>query len=127
MTPAAARKKPTRVVNYSSDLTLMGKDTLFDDLVTRAGGVNAASLAGLSQWPRIDTETLLKLSPDKIVVLGEDSPKLRKEITSHAAWGRLDTVKKNQFIFLESKTALSTSHYFGRAATTLRQRLSDKH
>jgi iron complex transport system substrate-binding protein len=126
VTPATARDKPVRIVNYSPDMALMGKDTLFDDLVTRAGGVNAASMAGLSHWPRIDTETLLKLSPDKIVVLGDDTPERRKEIMSHAAWGRLDAVKKNQFIFLESKTALSTSHYFARAVATLRQRLSDK-
>ena len=103
----------------------MGKDTLFDDLVTRSGGVNAASSAGLSHWPRIDTETLLRLKPDKIIILGADNEKQRKEIKSHAAWGRLDAVKKNQFIFLDAKKVLSTSHYFGRAVVDLRQRLSN--
>jgi iron complex transport system substrate-binding protein len=123
--PARASKKSTRVLNYSADLSVMGKDTLFDDLVTRAGGMNSASIAGLSHWPRIDTETLLKLNPDKIIVLGNDSPERRKEIKTHAAWGRLKAVKNSQFIFMDPKTTLSTSHYFGRAVADLRQRLSN--
>ena len=126
ITPAPPRANALRVLSYNRDLTVMGKDTLFDDLVTRSGGVNAASSAGLSHWPRIDTETLLRLKPDTIIILGADNAKQRIEIKSHAAWGRLDAVKKNQFIFLDPKIALSTSHYFGRAVAALRQRLSDK-
>ena len=115
---------PIRVVNYSPDLTLMGKETLFDDMVTRAGLINAASAFGLTRWPRIDTETLMRLKPDKIIIWGDDSAKMRKTIKTHAAWSRLDAVRKDQFIFIDAKTALSTSHYFGKAVATLSQQQS---
>jgi iron complex transport system substrate-binding protein len=116
--------KRLRVINYSADMVVMGLNTLFDDLVTRAGGINVASELGLRNWPRIDVETLLSMKPDKIIVIGVDSPKVRAAIKAHPAWGRLDAViKGNQLIFLDSKTALSTSHYFGSAISDLKKRL----
>lgn len=121
--PSASPKK-VRVINYSPDLVVMGLDTLFDDLVTQAGAINVAGEFGLHHWPKIDMETLLKMKPDKIIVIGVDSPKKRAAIKAHPAWGRLDAVtKENQLIFLDAKTALSTSHYFSGAIKDLQKHL----
>jgi iron complex transport system substrate-binding protein len=123
-----APKKRLRVINYSPDLTIMGQDTLFEDLVIRAGGINVGSELGLRHWPRIDAETLLRAQPDKIVVLGADTLKMRATIKSDPAWGRLNAVMKgHDLIFLDQRSALSTSHYFSRAVTELREKLNPKH
>jgi iron complex transport system substrate-binding protein len=112
-----------RVILYNADLTVMGKDTLFDDLVNRAGALNVASERGLKHWPKIDGDTLLASKPEKIIVFGDDSEAARKAIRMHPAWSKLDAVRNDQFIFLESKTAQSTSHYFADAVESLRQKL----
>jgi ABC-type Fe3+-hydroxamate transport system substrate-binding protein len=120
--PQALKQKP-RLLSYSADLTIMGDGTLFNDLVVKSGGINAASSRNLKLWPRVDTETLLTLDPDIIVILGQDTPSERQAIKTHAAWGRLKAVRNNRFIFLTSQTALSTSRYFAEAIQELRTKL----
>ncbi len=120
------KQKPT-LLSYSPDLSVMAKDTLFDDLVEKSGGINAASVRNLKLWPRIDTETLLTLKPDFIVIVGADTPEKRNEIRNHSSWKRLKAVQQNQLIFLGSRTALSTSHYFAEAVRELRLQLRSRH
>ena len=124
ISPANPSAKKLRLINYSPDMVVMGLGTLFDDLVTRAGGINVASERGLRNWPRIDLETLLSTKPDKIIVIGVDTLIIRAAIKNHPAWGRLPAViKGDQLIFLDSNSALSTSHYFSRAITNLKRQL----
>jgi iron complex transport system substrate-binding protein len=124
ISPATPTVKKLRFINYSPDMVVMGLDTLFDELVTRAGGINAAGELGLRNWPRIDMEMLLKAKPDKIIVIGVDTPKARAAIKNHPVWGRLPAViKGDQLIFLDSNSALSTSHYFSRAIVSLKKHL----
>jgi len=117
-------KRPV-VINYSPDMTIMAKDTLFDDLVSRAGAINAASQKGLKNWPKIDGETLIAMQPDKIIVLGEKNS-MEQQILRHAIWKKLDAVKKKSFIYVSPRTSLSTSHYFANAVEELRLKLHEK-
>lgn len=110
--------KPT-LLNYSTDLTIMGKNTLFNDIIIKAGGLNVAALQGLDAWPKIDAETLLKMNPDFIVILEDESPSLKRIIKSHHIWKRLKAVQNDRFIFIKSKDAFSTSHYIAGAIETL--------
>jgi len=122
-------KKPT-ILNYSSDLIIMGKNTLFNDIISKAGGMNAAALQGLEAWPRLDAETLVKMDPDYLVVLDDESASLKQAIKSHSIWKRLNAVRNDRFIFIRSRDAFSTSHYIASAveslADALKARQSDK-
>jgi iron complex transport system substrate-binding protein len=120
--PPVLKNKPS-VLSYSEDLTIMGGGTLFDDLVKKAGATNAAANHMLQMWPRIDTETLLALNPDMILVLADDTPAKRQEIKAHGAWGRLKAVHDGKIIFINAKTALSTSRFFAEAIQELRSKL----
>ncbi len=123
-------RKPT-VLNYSSDFIIMGKNTLFNDITSKAGGLNAAALQGLEAWPRLDAETLLKMDPDYLVVLEDESDSLKQAIKSNNIWKRLKAVRNDRFIFIRSRDAFSTSHYIASAveslAEALKARHSDKH
>lgn len=117
-------RNPLSLILYDSELVIMGAETLFDDLVKRAGATNAASKRGLKAWPKIDTEALVSMNPDAVVILEEDTRKLRQTISNHPAWRQLKAVQKNRFIFLNKRTAQSTSHYFADAVVELRQAIS---
>lgn len=116
-------RKPT-ILNYSSELTIMGKNTLFNDIVFKAGGLNAAALQGLQAWPKIEAETLLKMNPDYLVVFEDENPSLKKSIKSHHIWKRLKAVENDRFIFIKSKDAFSTSHYIAAAIESLAHALN---
>ena len=121
--PITLVANPQSLLLFDSDLVIMGSETLFDDLVKRAGGINAAAAHGIKAWPKLDSESLITMNPDAIVVLKHDSPELRANIRKHPAWGKLPAVKNQKFIFLKSRTAQSTSHYFADGVEELRTKL----
>ena len=119
-TKSKTSKPKLRVLSYSQDLTVMGKDSLFDDLVNRAGGVNTATVMGLSRWPKIEAEMLLTSKTDAVIIMEPDSKQLRLSIKNHPVWKKLPAVKAGNLIFIDPKLALSTSHYFAKAVNELR-------
>lgn len=56
------------VLDYSEMGSTSGKNTNFDDIVTKAGLVNAAAKAGLEGWPQISKEKIVEINPDIIIV-----------------------------------------------------------
>lgn len=115
-------KTKLRVLSYSPDLTVLGKDSLFDDLVNRAGGMNTAATMGLSRWPKIEAEMLLTSKTDAVIIMEPDSKQLRLSIKNHPVWKKLPAIKAGNLIFIDSKIALSTSHYFAKAVNDLRHK-----
>ncbi|MEI6834124.1 MAG: ABC transporter substrate-binding protein [bacterium] len=113
------KTRPLRLINYSPDMTIMAQKTLFDDLVTRAGGVNVASEKGLSFWPKIDAETLLSLRPDVVIITDQNVAEKEREIRNHPVWKKMVAVQKGRLIFIDPREALSTSHYFANAVRHL--------
>lgn len=114
-----------RLINFSPDLILMGRNTLFDDMVKRAGGINLTGDRGLAFWPKIDPETLLSFKPDQIVILDQDNKETRQQIQNHTVWKRLSAVENGRFIFVPAKDAWSTSHFFANAVENLSNQLSN--
>jgi iron complex transport system substrate-binding protein len=104
-------------------MTIMARKTLFDDLVARAGGINAASERGLSFWPKIDGETLLSLKPDMIIITDRNIAQKEREIKNHPVWKKMTAVQNGRLIFIDPREALSTSHYFANAVRELHQKL----
>ena len=117
------KTRPPRLINYSPDMTIMAQKTLFDDLVTRAGGVNVASEKGLSFWPKVDAETLLSLRPDIVIITDQNVAEKEREIRNHPVWKKMTAVQKGRLIFIDPREALSTSHYFADAVRQLQFKL----
>jgi iron complex transport system substrate-binding protein len=56
-----------KVLILMPDRTLLGKDTLLDDVVTQAGYINIAREWGVVGWQKISEEKLLQAHPDWIL------------------------------------------------------------
>jgi len=56
-----------RVMDYG-EMGSSGKNTNFDDIVTRAGLVNVVAEAGIEGWPMLSKEKIVEMNPDIIVL-----------------------------------------------------------
>jgi len=79
-----------------------GAGTLFNELISMAGGQNIA--AGLSFWKKINPEFVAKAEPDIIIVpIGvmnqEEESKIKEIISKRAGWSNIPAIK-NQKIFI---------------------------
>lgn len=113
-TEQAPLKRET-AVSWSSDLTVMAEDTLFDDLLNINHLENVAAKAGLKHWPRVTPESLQKWNPDWVVIGcdGEDCQTAETTAAKHAAWKNLEAIKKHRFIRVSPRVLVSTSQFFG--------------
>jgi iron complex transport system substrate-binding protein len=90
------------VGNPSETIFTPGAGTLFNELITFAGGQNIA--AGLSFWKKISPEFVAQAEPDIIIVpvgvmnQGEES-KIKSDISQHPGWSNIPAIK-NQKIFI---------------------------
>lgn len=56
------------MLDYSEMGSTSGKGTNTDDILTRAGVVNAAAKAGLDGWPTVNKENIVEWDPDVILL-----------------------------------------------------------
>ena len=84
------------------DIFTPGAGTLFNELITLAGGQNIA--AGLTFWKQISPEFVAQAEPDIIIVPvgvmnpGEES-KIKSDISQRSGWSNIPAIK-NQKIFI---------------------------
>jgi iron complex transport system substrate-binding protein len=93
------RERP-RVLSFDGSGTVMAGGTTFDELVNLAGGVNAATIAGLKGWPKPGAESLASMAPDVIVLLTDTRSKNELVELLHKTPGWRDTpaVKRERFV-----------------------------
>ena len=90
------------VGSTSETIFTPGAGTLFNELITFAGGQNIA--ADLSFWKKISPEFVAQAEPDIIIVpvgvmnQGEES-KIKSDISQHPGWSNIPAIK-NQKIFI---------------------------
>jgi len=99
--PISARPK-IFVGSASETIFTPGAGTLFNEMITLAGGQNIA--AGLTFWKQISPEFVAQAEPDIIIVpvgvmnQGEKS-KIKSDISQHSGWSNIPAIK-NQKIFI---------------------------
>jgi iron complex transport system substrate-binding protein len=81
-------------------LMVVGSDNFMDDLVTLAGGVNAARDVGKG-WVTLSPERVVVLKPDVIIAGKETAPRIR----SKPGWGTIPAVRNNAIYSLRSEAA----------------------
>ncbi|MCX6118212.1 MAG: ABC transporter substrate-binding protein [Proteobacteria bacterium] len=109
------------LVSYSPSNTVMGAETLFDELATLNGYINVVSQAKLKYWPTITPEQIAIWNP-KYILLSCNSKTQCLEAENHvkknAAWKNLPAAKNKQFLYLNERALQTTSHYFGSPILT---------
>ena len=112
---SSARHPPAqpRVLNFFDDNTVMGQGTLFDALVTSAGGINLAAQQKIHGFRVISTEILATLQPDIIVIpTGIYQPQQVVTLLRQASvWKHMRAVKQQKFLFIPSRELMATSQY----------------
>lgn len=105
------------VLSYNSYGTTYGKGTTFDDIVTRAGLVNAAAKAGLEGYPKISKEKIVELNPDVIILPAwsydkkQDPAAFADEIKKDKSLASVNAIKNNRVYMLPDKHMSCVSQY----------------
>src|SRR5690606_34717963 len=61
-------KRHPKLLSYSAGAMPGGKNTLIDDIIKAAGGINLAAKVGINGWSVINTEILMTLEPEYLIV-----------------------------------------------------------
>jgi len=95
--PASQRLKVFTGSSYEA-IWSPGKDTLFDDLITLAGGQNIAG--NQKGWVTISSEQVALAEPDVIIITSgimnpEEIDKMKDDVIRHPGWSQIPAIKKN--------------------------------
>ena len=112
-----------RILGLNMDKTAWGTKTLFDDMVTLVGGVNALSAAKLQGWPKLSSEFLLTLNPDWIVMSGDESEKadILKTLQNWPELRSWKALKEKRLILIPAKDLHSASPWIINGVKTLQK------
>lgn len=116
----AAQERP-RVISLTDKLNTPGKNTTMDGIIRRAGGVNAAALAGLERWQQITLEKVVELKPDVILVGQAQAGKkdFGQELLAHPSLQTVPAIKNKRVYALPSRLTSTLSHWNIRGAEEL--------
>lgn len=71
-------KNKVKILPLLADRTLIGKDSLLDDVLNEMGFINLAREIGIQGWQKISEEKLIQMNPDAILTGAEE--KNRKDV-----------------------------------------------
>lgn len=104
------------VLDYSFYGTTYGKGTSFDELVTKAGLINAAVKAGMTEpWPAVSKEQVIEMDPDIIFLhawsydKNTDPQKFAEDFKNDKSFSSLKAVKNNRVYILQDKHTTNNS------------------
>jgi iron complex transport system substrate-binding protein len=102
---SAPKPRALFVVGLEPKIVAAGPDSFADDLLRRAGAVNAVTQGG--PWPALGFERILEMDPDVIVdaSVAETGGVTRITAGSHA-WGALRAVQQDRVVALADERVL---------------------
>lgn len=103
-----AQTEPPQVLYLSTDGWVAGSATTVDDMIIRAGGVNAAAEAGLADWNQVNEEVIIEMNPDVVII----SPFVSdEEFLTKPAFAEVSAVQNERVYALSDATISATSQY----------------
>ncbi|MBC7658322.1 MAG: ABC transporter substrate-binding protein [Chitinophagaceae bacterium] len=102
------------VLQYESNDVLPAADTIFDDVVERAGFHNILRDMKLSGWVNVSHEILVQQKPDFILASAADAKnkdELLKKMNASPAWQTFDAVKKGRVILVPDRLLYTVSQH----------------
>lgn len=106
------------VLNLSTDGWVAGSGTTVDDIITRAGGVNAA--AELADWQQISEEALIEMDPDAVLL---SAYVLDSEFVDNPAYSGMSAVQNDRVFTISDAYISTTSQYIVRGVEVLANEL----
>jgi len=118
---AAASGRRPRVMSYDGTGYTAGSDTLFDDVIRVAGGVNAAAASGAKGFMRVGGEQMLSWKPDYLIVGAKPGEEeiVRRRMLANPAVASSDAVKGGRLVLMDTRIFLTTSQHVVSAAEAL--------
>jgi iron complex transport system substrate-binding protein len=116
-----------RVLDYDSSGSSFGRGSSWDDIVRRAGCVNAAGELAADQWGRVavSQERLIAIDPDLIVLPGwkwedpDGARRARDRFVRDPAWRGLKAIASGRVLLADERHRLATSQYIVKAIEDL--------
>jgi iron complex transport system substrate-binding protein len=118
---AAASGRRPRIMSYDGSGYTAGRDTLFDDVIRQAGGVNVSAEHGVKGFGRVSAEQILEWQPDYLVCgakPGEEEV-VRRRLMDNPAIAASTAVKSGHLILIDTRDFLTTSHHVVKALEAL--------
>jgi iron complex transport system substrate-binding protein len=118
---AAASGRRPRIMSYDGSGYTAGNNTLFDDVIRQAGGVNVSAEHGMKGFGRVSGEQILEWQPDYLVCgakPGEEEV-VRRRLMDNPAVAASTAVKSGRLILMDTRDFLTTSHHVVKAVESL--------
>lgn len=108
-------------ISYDPRRTIMGENTIFDDVLKHLQIINTASQIGVKGWQQVNSEQLVRSKPDFIIVPIHDQSRseLIRTIKKDPVWGLLAASRANRFIFVPSAALHAVSHHIIEAVESI--------
>ena len=122
-----APQQRVRVLDYDPSGSSFGRGSSWDDIVRRAGCVNAVGELAADAWGRVSLsqEALIALDPDAIVLPGwtwndpQGARRAYARFASDPAFRNLRAVRGGRLLLADERHRLSTSHHVVEAVEDL--------
>jgi iron complex transport system substrate-binding protein len=107
--------RPVRVLYYDPPTYTMGRGTLVDEIVTRAGGVNVMRDLGLVGPGQIGLETVLGLEPEAIITPNyAGNTSVLRALGADAIWRQVPAVRAGHVYEIPGAWIATVSHHAAR-------------
>jgi iron complex transport system substrate-binding protein len=119
------RASPVRVMSYDKLGYTAGSNTLFDDVVRAAGGLNVCAEKGIKGFAKINSEKVLEWQPDFLITgatRGKEKS-VRDRLLEDPAVANSKAGQAGRIIVIDNRHFLTVSHYVVRFVEDLANEL----
>jgi iron complex transport system substrate-binding protein len=103
-----AEGEPPTVLYLANDGWVGGSATTVDDIIMRAGGVNAAAQAGLVDWNQVGEEAIIEMNPDVVIL---STYVTDDEFLTNPVFANLSAIQNDRAIAISDAHMSATSQY----------------
>ena len=95
-------KDRTTILAVMPDHTLVGKNTLLNDLLTHVGIQNLANQLGVNSWQKVNEESLVKINPGFLLTSAEenDTDHVKKTLSQSPAFRNMKAFKEGKILLV---------------------------
>ena len=118
---AAASGRHPRIMTYDGSGYTAGGNTLFDDVIRQAGGVNVSAEHGMKGFGRVSGEQILEWQPEYLICGAKpgEAENVRRRLMDNPAISTSTAGKAGRLILMDTRVFLTTSHHVVTAAEAL--------
>jgi iron complex transport system substrate-binding protein len=110
---AAAGGRRPRIMTYDGSGYTAGGNTLFDDVIRQAGGVNVSAEHGAKGFQRVNEEQILEWQPEYLICGAKPGEEdiVRRRLMDRPAIASSTAVQSGRLILMDTRVFLTTSHH----------------